>query len=99
MINIGTTKEPTIIIFDDDVQEQPLRYYVEKLRSFIILEDTRIDVDMDCIANLGELTKMSKKQLLHSTRSQTPFCLKSLLFLPHLLARKACKKKPLIDYN
>jgi hypothetical protein len=38
-------------------------------------------------------------QLLHYARSWTPLCLKKLLFLPHLPARKTCEKEPLIDYN
>jgi hypothetical protein len=40
LINIGTGKEPFTIRSDDDVQKEPLRYYVEEPRSFVILEDT-----------------------------------------------------------
>ncbi len=43
---------------------------------------------MDYIANLGEPIDVSERQLLHSARSQTPLCLKNLLFLPHLPIRK-----------
>jgi hypothetical protein len=53
----------------------------------------------DYIANLGEPIDVSKRQLLHSTKSQTPLCLKNLLFLPHIPAKKTHGKKPLIDYN
>jgi hypothetical protein len=45
LINIGITKELTTIRFNDDVQEHPPRYYVEEPRN-VILEDTRIEVDM-----------------------------------------------------
>ncbi len=99
MINIGITKEPITTRFDDDVYEQPLRYYVEEPKNLVIFEDIGIKAYMDCIANLGEPTKVFERQLLHFARSQTPFCLKSLLSLPHLFARKTCKKEPLIDYN
>jgi hypothetical protein len=54
---------------------------------------------MDYIANLGEPTYVSKRQLLHFAKSQTPFCLKNLLFLPHLPAKKTHGKEPLIDNN
>ncbi len=72
---------------------------MEELKSHVILEDIGTKVDMDCITNLGEPIDVSKRQLLHSIRSQTPFCLKNLLSLPHLLARKTCGKEPLIDYS
>ncbi len=40
LINIGIVEEPIIIRSDDDVQGHPPRYYVEELRSPIILGDT-----------------------------------------------------------
>jgi hypothetical protein len=42
---------------------------------------------------------VSKRQLLHFTKSQAPLCLKNLLFLPHLPAQKTHEKQPLIDYS
>ncbi len=54
---------------------------------------------MDDITNLDEPTDMSDRQLLHSTRSRTPFCLKNLLSLPKLHVRKTHRKRPLVDYN
>jgi len=54
---------------------------------------------MDYIANLGEPVDVSARQLLHFARSQTPLCLKNLLFLPHLPIRKTHEKEPLVDYN
>jgi hypothetical protein len=38
LINIGIAKEPVTIKFDDDVQEHPPRYYVEELKSHVILK-------------------------------------------------------------
>jgi len=43
---------------------------------------------MDCIVNLGEPTDVFEGILLHSAKSQTPLCLKNLLFLSHLPTRK-----------
>jgi hypothetical protein len=40
LINIGTGEEPSTIRFDDDVQKQPIKYYVEEPKSLVILEDT-----------------------------------------------------------
>jgi hypothetical protein len=54
---------------------------------------------MDYITNQGETINVFEGQLLHYARSRTPLCLKKLLFLPHLPARKTCEKEPLIDYN
>jgi hypothetical protein len=92
LINIGIVEELATIIFFDDVQKHPPRYYVEELKSHVILKYIRTKADMDDITNLGEPTDLSDRQLLHSTRSRTPFCLKNLLFLPHLHARKTCRK-------
>jgi hypothetical protein len=69
LINTCIIKEPVTIRSYDDVHEHPPRYYVEELISLIILEDTKIEVDMDYIVNLGEPTNVSKKQLLHYARS------------------------------
>jgi hypothetical protein len=88
LINIGTIKEPSKIRFDDDVQKHPPKYYVEEPRSLVILEDTKIKFNMDCIANLGEPTYVFKGQLLHSVRSRIPFGSRNLLFLSHLPTRK-----------
>jgi hypothetical protein len=60
LINIGITKKLITIRFYDDVQELPLRYYVEEPRNHVILKDTGIEVDMDCIFNLGEPTNCLK---------------------------------------
>ncbi len=40
LINIGITQKLTIIRSNDDVHEHPPRYYVEELKSLIILGDT-----------------------------------------------------------
>ncbi len=72
---------------------------MEEPKSHVILEDTWIEANMDYIANLGEPTYVYKGQLLHSTKSQIPLCIKNLLFLPHLPTKKTCMKEPLIDYN
>jgi hypothetical protein len=68
-INIGILEEPFTIRFDDDVQKQPPRYYVEEPRSLVILEDIGIETNMDCKTNQGELTDVFEGQLLHFTRS------------------------------
>ncbi len=78
MINIGTTKELTTIRFDDDVQKHPLRYHVEEPKSHVILEDTEIEANMDCIATLGEPTYVFKRQLLHYTKKSNSNLLKKL---------------------
>jgi hypothetical protein len=70
---------------------------VEEPRRHVILENTWTKIDMDCIVNLGEPTNVSKRQLLHYAKSQTPFCLKNLLFVPHLPAKKTHGKEPLIN--
>jgi hypothetical protein len=71
---------------------------MEELKSHVILKDTSTKIDMDYIANLGELIDVFERQLLHFVKSQTPFCLKNLLSLPHLPAKKTCEKEPLVDY-
>jgi len=51
---------------------------VEEPKSHVILEDTEIEANMDCIATLGEPTYVFKRQLLHYTKKSNSNLLKKL---------------------